>query len=47
MTKNNRTNEPDLRDAIKEKAHLAKDEAAETKVREAEKEQRDKAKKSH
>ena len=41
MVKNNRINEDDLREALKEKARLAKQETAEMKVREAEKEERD------
>jgi len=41
MVKNNRTNENDLRDAIKVKAQLAKEQAAQMKVRESEKEQRE------
>lgn len=40
MVKNNRTNEEDLRDAVKENARLAKEEAAEQRVREAEEEER-------
>ena len=41
MVKNNRTNENDLRDAIKVKAQLAKEQAAQMTVREAEEEQRE------
>ncbi|BDQ00480.1 hypothetical protein [Aquiluna sp. KACHI24] len=41
MVKNNRVNEEDLREAIKEKARLAKEEMAEARVREAEKEERE------
>lgn len=40
MVKNNRTNEDDLREAVKENARLAKQETAEMKVRETEDEQR-------
>lgn len=41
MVKNNRTNEEDLREAVKEKARLAKEQEAQSQVREAEKEQRE------
>lgn len=41
MTKNNRTNEDDLREGITEKARLAAQETAEAKVRESEKEERE------
>ncbi|MBK5238775.1 MAG: hypothetical protein JJE28_06665 [Actinomycetales bacterium] len=41
MVKNNRTNENDLRDAIKEKARLTKVETARMKVRESEEEERE------
>jgi hypothetical protein len=41
MVKNNRTNENDLRDAIKVKAQLAQAEAAQMRVREAEEEERE------
>jgi hypothetical protein len=41
VVKNNRTNENDLRDAVKVKAQLAKQEAARSKVQEAEEEQRE------
>lgn len=43
MVKNNRINEEDLREGLKEKARLAKEETAELKVREAEKEEREHA----
>lgn len=41
MVKNNRTNEDDLREAVKENARLAAQETAEAKVREAETEERE------
>lgn len=41
MVKNNRVNEEDLREGIKEKARLAAEQAAKEKVLESEKEQRD------
>lgn len=41
MVKTNRTNENDLREAIKENARLAKEETAQMKVRESEEEQRE------
>lgn len=41
MVKNNRTNEEDLREAVKENARLAAKETAEAKVRESEKEHRE------
>jgi hypothetical protein len=41
VVKTNRTNEDDLREAIKEKARLAKTETARMKVRESEEEQRE------
>lgn len=41
MVKNNRTNEDDLREAVKENARIAKQEAAEQQVREAEEENRE------
>jgi hypothetical protein len=41
MVKNNRINEGDLREGLKEKARLAKEEMAEMKSREAEKEERE------
>lgn len=41
MVKNNRTNEVDLREAVKENARVAKQEMADQKVREAEEEQRE------
>jgi len=41
MVKNNRTNEEDLREAVKENARVAKQEMADQKVREAEEEQRE------
>ncbi len=41
MVKNNRTNENDLRDAIKEKARIAKEQTAQMKVRESEEEERE------
>ena len=40
MVKNNRTNEEDLREAVKEKARLAKEDTADFIVREAEAEER-------
>jgi hypothetical protein len=40
MVKNNRTNEDDLREAIKEKARLAQEETARMKVRESEDDER-------
>jgi hypothetical protein len=40
MVKNNRTNEDDLREAIKEKARLAQEETARSKVRESENDER-------
>lgn len=40
MVKNNRTNEDDLREAIKEKARLAQEETARMKVRESENDER-------
>ena len=40
VVKNNRTNEEDLREALKEKARIAKEEAAEQRVLEAEDEER-------
>lgn len=41
MVKNNRTNEEDLREAVKENARIAKEETAQQQVREAEEEQRE------
>ena len=41
MVKNNRTNEQDLREAVKENARLAKEEQARSKVRESEEEDRE------
>ncbi len=41
MVKNNRTNEDDLREAVKENARLAQEEMAQQQVREAEEEQRE------
>lgn len=41
MVKNNHTNEEDLREAVKENARIAKEQAAQQKVREAEEEQRE------
>lgn len=41
MVKNNRTNEDDLREAVKENARLAQEETAQMKVREAEREERE------
>lgn len=41
MVKNNRTNEEDLREAVKENARLAKQEMAEQQVREDEEEERE------
>ena len=41
MVKTNRTNENDLREAIKENARLTKEETAQMKVRESEEEQRE------
>lgn len=40
MVKNNRTNEEDLREALGEKARLAKEQAAEDRVRQEEREER-------
>lgn len=41
MVKNNRTNEDDLREAVKENARIAKQETAEQRVKETEEERRD------
>lgn len=41
MVKNNRTNEDDLREAVKENARIAKEETARHRVEEAEEEQRE------
>ncbi len=41
MVKNNRTNEDDLREAVKENARIAKEETARAEVKEAEEERRD------
>lgn len=39
MVKNNRTNEEDLREAVKENARIAKEQTAQQKVREGEEEE--------
>ena len=41
MVKNNRTNEQDLREAVKENARLAKEEVAKSRVLEHEEEERE------
>ena len=41
MVKNNRTNEQDLREAVKENARLAKEELAKSRVKEHEEEVRE------
>lgn len=41
MIKNNRTNEEDLREAVKEKARIALEQTAQQRVRESEEEARE------
>lgn len=41
MVKNNRTNEEDLREAVKEKARIALEQTAQQRVRESEEEARE------